>query len=349
MIKKIKLINFRNFEEKILEFSEGKNFIIWKNGQWKTNILESISVLWNNSLLGLHYENLTKKDTDFFYIEYENNLSEKIGLSFDKKNNKKKFLLNSKIITKPKFKENTYKSVIFSPIIMNMMYLSPSLRRDFLDKVLISSFPSYEKSLKEYKKILQSRNKVLKNIYEWKSSKDEIYFWNDNFIKIAIDIYKDRFELIEFISKEIDTSKIFFWNKVKKIDFIYKTKVNKGKIKENLDTYLINNFDRDIILKKTNIWPHIDDFDILLDNIPLINFASRGETKSVIIELKLLEISFIEEKTWKKPLLIIDDLLSELDKEHKNELLSRINNYQTFISSIDKIEGNELDDAFHHL
>lgn len=356
MIKKIKLINFRNFEEKIIEFIPWKNFIIWENGKWKTNILESISILWNNSLLGLQYENLTKKNTNFFYVEYENTLSEKISISFDKENNKKKFLMNSKSLTKPKFKENTYKCVIFSPIIMNMMYLSPSLRRDFLDNILISSFPNYEKLLRDYKKVVQSRNRILKNISEWKSSRDEIKFWDDNFIDKAVKIYNFRFQIVNFISYKIQKSTLYFWDKVDEIKFVYKNKItdnhfniNNDDIKKIIKEYLEKNFERDIILRKTNIWPHIDDFDILVDNIPLVNFASRWETKSIIIELKILEIAFIEKNINKKPILIIDDLLSELDDDHKNTLLERINDYQTFITSINKSPKTKLEDKITYL
>jgi DNA replication and repair protein RecF len=96
--------------------------------------------------------------------------------------------------------------------------------------------------------------------------------------------------------------------------------------------------ERDIILQKTQIWPHIDDFEIRVDGINVTHYASRWEIKSIIIYLKLLEWLFIEKKTWKKPIMLIDDLLSELDDLHKNMLLKKIEYYQTFISSIYKIE-----------
>ena len=96
-------------------------------------------------------------------------------------------------------------------------------------------------------------------------------------------------------------------------------------------------------MKKTHIWPHIDDFDIIIDNISLTKFASRWETKSIIIWLKLLEVSFIEKLTWKKPILLIDDLLSEIDEIHKNLLLENIDWNQVVIASINKLsEENNI-------
>ena len=92
--------------------------------------------------------------------------------------------------------------------------------------------------------------------------------------------------------------------------------------------------DRDILSWNTSIWPHIDDFEILVDDLELVKFASRWEVKSIIIWLKLLEIKFVEKYRNKKPILLLDDLISELDEKHKNMIIGSIGWYQTFISSI---------------
>jgi len=339
MIQSIKLVNFRNFIQKDIIFDEKKNFIIWDNWRWKTNILEAISLLWNNSILWLNFDSLINTASEVFFIEITDKNKNKIWISYDKNTGKKKYIINWKSSTKKALKEISYKSVIFSPIIMNMMYLSPSLRRDFIDNILINSYPEYEKHLKEYKSIVKNRNKVLKNINEWKSSKTEITFWDDMFTKKAMIIYKYRFKLINYIKNDINKLLNIFWWKINDISFKYITKVNEENIEKSIKKYLEKNLERDIIIKKTNIWPHIDDFDIIIDEKSIINYASRWEVKSVLLWLKNFEIQFIEEKTQKKPILIIDDLLSELDYEHEELLLKNIDNYQTFISSI-KEENN---------
>lgn len=339
MINSVKLVNFRNFEEKEIFFSENKNFIVGNNWKWKTNILEAISLLWNNSITGVSFENLTNNSSDFFFIEAKNHKGNSIAISYDKKEAKKKYLVNSKVTTKKKFKESTFTCVIFSPIIMNMMYLSPSLRRDFLDNILISSFPEYNKILKEYKQVVKNRNKLLKNINEWKSTKSEINFWNNIFIEKACSVYKYRFNIINYLKENISSYlNIFNW-KIDNISFKYNHKIDENNIRKSIEEYLEKNLDRDIIIKKTHIWPHIDDFDVLVDENSITNFASRWETKSIILWLKKLEVEFIENITWKKPILIIDDLLSELDYEHEKMLLDKLETYQTFITSI-KQEDN---------
>lgn len=342
MIKSLKLRNFRNFKDKKIIFDDNKCFIIWKNGQWKTNILEALSILTNNSIIGIETEKLVLNWENNFFIEYEDELWNNIWMSFDKENKRKTYIINSKKTTKKKFILNTPKSVIFSPIIMNLMYLSPSLRRNFLDNILSNSFLKYDNIIKEYKKILKNRNIILKKIRENKVEKKEINFRDNEFIKQSKLIYNYRFIIIEFLQKYIPKSSEYFLWKINYVSLIYKTKILKEDIEWSMKKYLEKNFERDIILWVTSIWPHIDDFDILVDNINLIDFASRWETKSVILFLKMLEITFIEKITDKKPILLIDDLLSELDDFHKKILINKIEYYQTFITSIelDSIDEN---------
>ncbi|MDD2871061.1 MAG: DNA replication and repair protein RecF [Candidatus Gracilibacteria bacterium] len=342
MITELRLVNFRNFEQLKLNSLEKENFIVGENGRGKTNILESISLLSNNSITGLSFDELVKKGEDYFFVEYLSDNGNKVSFSYTKEKKKKQYMLNNKKITKKKFNQVTNKCVIFSPIIMNMMYLSPSLRRDFLDDLLKSSFEKYEKIMIDYKKIIKHRNKTLKSIADGKCSKDEINFWNEKFVEVAVLMYKYRFKIVNFLKSSIENTKEFFSGKIENIEFVYKTKVSEENAGQDIKDYLIKNMDRDIILGRTAIGPHVDDFDILVDGNQLSHFASRGETKSMILWLKLLEGIFIEKMTEKRPILLIDDLLSELDDSHKNMLLKKIEYYQTFISSISLTEDKNI-------
>ncbi len=340
MIKKLKLKNFRNFENSEFLFWKQKNFIIWENWKGKTNILEALSLLSSQSLNNINFNDLVGFFSDTFFIEAEKYNWDIISISYNKTDWKKIYNFNKKKTLKSKIKSKINKTVIFTPITMNMMYLSPSLRRDFLDQILLNTFDLYSKVLKEYKNILKSRNKTLKAINEWKININELDFWDKKFIYICEIVYNYRLWLKKFFEENIFEIKKFFGNKIEKVEFIYKTKI-KNNIKEDIKNYLIQNRQRDIILSKTNIWPHIDDFDILIDWKSIINFASRWETKSSIIELKFLEINFIEMHTKQKPILLIDDLLSEIDENHKNMILNELKWYQIFITSIRNQYENE--------
>lgn len=334
MITQLKLINFRNFCNKTISDLWEKNFIIGENGRWKTNILEALSILGNNSITKLNLENLVKLWENYFFIEIHDTHHWILSFSYEKDTKKRKFIINWKTVTGKKFFETSYKCISFSPIFMNLMYLSPSLRRDFLDEILSNSFWEYAHKYKEYKNILKHRNKVLQNIHEGKSQQHELSFWNEKFIESALEIYKYRYKVITFFQSSLANCLEYFNGKINKIEIHYLSKVSKDNSYQDILTYLEKNIQRDIILWKTPIGPHVDDFQIQVDGISLIQYASRWEVKSIIIWLKLLETVFIEKMTNKKPILLIDDLLSELDEHHKNMLLEKIKYYQVFISSI---------------
>jgi len=229
MLKKLKLKNFRNFSDEEFFFSENLNAIIWENWKWKTNILESIALFSGINFGKIEFDNLVKKDENIFFIETELNSGESISISYDKETKKKKYFINKKASSKKKTIETFNKTVSFSPIVMNIMYLSPSLRRDFLDEILSKTFENYRILLSEYKKILISRNKLLKNIRENKSGKSEIGFWDNKFALKASHIYNYRFWIIKFLKENTQDFTNYFEGKITKFDFKYKTKININK------------------------------------------------------------------------------------------------------------------------
>ncbi len=349
MFKSLKLKNFRNFENKEFFFAENKNFILWNNWVWKTNILEAISLIYQRNILNKEISNLIKDKEIFSYIEIEKDTWDRFGISLDKESNSKKLLINWKKTTKKKFNELLEKVIIFKPLDMNMMYLSPSYRRDFLDDILSNSFEWYDKINKDYKNIVRNRNKLLKNIREWKCTKSEIVFWDKALINKSKEIYDYRMRLNSYFVSKIIILKELLWLKIDTLHFNYITKVDLNNIETSIENYLTKNLDRDIIIWNTHIWPHIDDFQITLDWFPLINFASRGETKSVILWLKIIESQFIEENTNKETIFLIDDLFSELDETHKKLLLSEISDKQVIITSIKDIFNNNIWDFIINL
>lgn len=334
MIRSLKLRNFRNFWNKDIFFDSWLNCIYGNNGLWKSNIVEAISLLSLGELFWLDLDSLVKIGNDGFYIEVETNLWEKLSLAYDMATKKRKIAIGWKPITKNKFILATFPSVIFHPLTLNIIYLSPSLRRDYIDSILSQSFESYSGLLKKYKEVLKNRNKLLQSIQEGKSKKDEIYFWDERFISLAVKIYEMRDEYSHFISEEISKYRFFLWDKIETITFFYKTKIDTPERGDFMRVYLEKNRERDIILGVTHIGPHVDDFDILIDGKSITHFASRGETKTVVLWLKILEARFIESKKWKKPVIIIDDFLSELDDIHKKYVFQTFMDYQVILTSI---------------
>ena len=126
------------------------------------------------------------------------------------------------------------------------------------------------------------------------------------------------------------------------LEFEYITKTDLKNIIWSLKNYLDSNFQRDIILAKTAIWPHVDDFNIKINWIDILSYASRWETKSIIMTLKVIEMDYIKFKTWKTPILLIDDLSSELDEKHANLFLEKTNNYQCIFTSISSLNKENI-------
>lgn len=340
MLNEIKLKNFRSFDEKTISFQDGINFIVWENWKWKSNILEAISIVTNGeSMNSIPFENMVKKDSkeNLFFLQgefFSVGIPVSVTIWYDKITNKKKFFINKKAVSRARIIDDSNPAIIFSPMVMNMMYMDPKWRRQFIDSIIWKVYPNYKSTYRKYEEVVRNRNKVLKNIKEWNSNKYEINFWNEQFLKLSEEIYEYRIEINSFIEKNITKYSQYFLWKIWKISYKYITKVDFGDIKNSLLNYLEENLDRDIILCRTPIWPHVDDFDIEIDWVSLINFASRWEVKSVVLSLKFMELDFIKMKTHKKPILIIDDLLSELDEKHIDLLINEIKNYQSIISNI---------------
>lgn len=254
-------------------------------------------------------------------------------------------MIGDKSTTKQKLKDFYPHVVSFHPLAMNMMYLGPSQRREFLDEALSQSFPTYKAALLKYKKIINSRNRVLKNISENKSEISELSFWDDSYIAGSVYIYEHRKKISDFFSENAQSlEKYFFW-KVEKIEFQYITKTDIKNTEKYLRKYIKENREKEILLRKTLRGAHLDDFDILVDDISLIHFASRGEVKSTILWLKFLESKFIETHSDKdKILFLIDDLLSELDEKHRDLLWQHVGSRQSIVSAIDDfpVEGNKI-------
>ena len=344
MLQKLRIINFRSIETMDLYFEKINN-IIWNNGAWKTNILQAILCLFqSNHSLGS--QEILKNGTNHIFIEWvftqNDGLENKLTFSYDAQNDKKLVLLNGKKVTKKVLHENILHISYFSPISMNLFYLGPKYRRDFLDDILKSTFWEYDTLLKNYEKILKHRNKILKNIAEEKSKIDEIYFWNNEFIKSAVTIYEYRKQINQFLKENIKSNSDVFQHNFANIEYIYTSKVDMNRIGESIKEYLEKNLQRDIILGKTHIWPHIDDFDIRINEKSLVDFASRWEIKSIIINLKLQEINFIHSITKKLPIVLIDDLSSELDSEHSKLVLEKLWHLQIIFTSILALNSEEI-------
>lgn len=340
MIQSICIQHFRNFEKREANFSPWLSVIYGDNWKWKSSLLEAIHHLTNKSD---KWEYSVKKWKESFFIRWTSQDSQQ-SISYDLSKKKKIYFINNKRVSAVKFFENSLKSCSFSPETMNMFLLGPAKRREYLNQILSNSFSWYQTILKHYHKILKSRNAILGAIYEKKTQESELDYWDSVFISAATEVYRYRYILIQFLESYCKNFDTLLLKKVNQVQFHYITKVDFSNLGKSIQNYLEKNRSRDLIIQKTHIGPHLDDFNISLDHVPLESFASRGETKSIIIGLKIAEAKFIEEKTLKKPLFLIDDFKSELDDSHASLLLELLSEHQVILTNIQSLD---IPGAYH--
>ena len=354
-VKKLRLVNFRNFNDLLVQFYPSLNIFIGDNAQGKTNIIESIYVL----LRGTSYR--TKNDQDI--INWNKNESyilgevqkkeEKFNINILFKTNNDKFSLSdSKRIQKlikvnKNFKKTTwlaknFNSVIFTPEDLQIVKSSPFYRRKFLDEVIISLEPIYYRHLKDYYHILFQRNKLLKGGKNKKEIIKQLVFWDDKITELGTLIIWYRVKYLQKLNQKIKFFHQIMTENKEPLKLTYQSNVlssytnNKEEIKETIENKLKNVIERDFNLKITTIGPHRDDYFIMNNQVNLGTYGSQGQQRTAVLSLKLAELELLKEKIEIYPPLLLDDVMSELDLKRKIFLIQLIKDraIQTFITSI---------------
>jgi DNA replication and repair protein recF len=342
-IKKIKLINFRNLDKVELNFINKINIIIGGNGAGKTNILEAIYL---NSLTKSFRANndaeLIKFDKEFLTIMTtikDDSYNENVLYNIDKLS--KKIYLNSSKVTKLSEYIGKYPVVISTPEDVLMIKTSPSTRRDVLNISICQFNKEYFKTLNEYNKLLKLRNDYLKRILI-NSISDIKYFdiLTNKLIEKAVYIYIERNNYINLINKYLpDIFEHICLNPnliIKYSPNIDLNNYNEETLKNILYKKYKKDFNKEISLGMTITGPHRDDFSFILGDKDMKLYSSEGQKKMAVISFKLAEMMLFQKTDDKKPIILLDDLFSELDINNKNRLVKFIpDDLQVVITSND--------------
>jgi DNA replication and repair protein RecF len=325
-IKNIKLSNFRKFNE--IEIPINKDIVILygDNAQGKSTILEAIVLITNGSspwASSDEYISFEQED-DKRYTRIEISIDEKT-FSFFKNNGKRVFQIDSQKTTPKKFFEKTA-STIFNPEQIEILMISPSKRRDFLDETICLINYDYLDTLRTFRKTLRQRNaylkKLSKDFYERGTiarNDTQLNFWTDKFINLSKEIQGKRIELCnEITSKDI------------KIEYIKSN--GQTPLEEKIET----SKKRDIATGYTNIGPHRDDWN-LINGKDIKKFGSRGEKRLSIGQLLFSKQELVAKKLGFYPILLLDDISSELDKKNTKKVFDKefLSKQQTFITTLD--------------
>lgn len=332
----LKLLNFRNYEKLELQFNPYKNIIIGKNGMGKTNIVEAIYVLaLTKSFRGSKEDVIIRYNSDLARVEGTVLAKYKDKYKVIIKPNDKKVKINNTNIDRISDYLSKINIVLFTSEDLKLIKDTPNTRRKLINIELSQFSNDYLKILTLYNKVLKQRNAYLKTLYvNGNASRDYLDILTNQLIDIGIKINKYRSDFINSISKYIDDNYLKIAKK-SGLKLVYKSDYN-NKPKEDLIKIYKKELNRDIVLGKTNIGIHRDDYDLYLNDKNLKDYGSEGEQKNAIISLKLAEINIFKEEKQINPILILDDLFSELDQQKINNILKFISeDIQTFITTTD--------------
>lgn len=335
-IKQIGLENFRNYQKTQVEFHKNINIITGNNGQGKTNLIEGLYIM----SLGKSFR--TNKDIEMIgfgkefcsvksvFMKDENELKVEIIITNEGKIIK---IDDYKIKRNIEILENVY-VVVFSPDDLKIVKDEPEKRRRFIDRELCQIKPVYYKNLARYKKILLQRNHLLKqeNIKE-----DLLLVWNEELASYGSKVIMERKRFIDklnSISKEISKS---ITNNKEAMELSYESNVECKESYEEQKSYYLEklnkSYKKDIYRRTTTVGPHKDDLKISLEGVDIRSFGSQGQQRTAALSLKLAEIKLIQEETREDPILLLDDVLSELDSQRQKFLINSLEKVQVFITT----------------
>lgn len=331
IIKRLELADYRNYATLDLEFDKGTNILYGDNAQGKTNILEAIYMA---ATTKSHKGSKDKEMIGFGKEEaHIRTYLEKggVGTRVDmhlRKAGSKGIAIDGQKIKKAAELLGLCNVVFFSPEDLSIIKNGPAERRRFVDMELCQLDSFYLYNLNHYNKIVNQRNKLLKDMYMNPELKDTLAIWDS--------------QLVSFGSKIVERRKLFV-DQLNEIIYEIHKKLSGGKEEliisyepdvaiEEFEKSLRYNQDRDIRMKQTSIGPHRDDFAFLNKDVDIRKYGSQGQQRTAALSLKLSEIELVKKIAKDTPILLLDDVLSELDSNRQNYLLNSIGDIQTIIT-----------------
>lgn len=332
-IKQLQIKGFRNLQPLTLDLTQENpvHAFIGANGQGKTNILEAIYVCClSKSFRGRGALDLVGFEQDFSTVQCETEEG-KLEVVITARPSQKVLKING-VKKKASDFVGHLKAVFFSPDDLAYMAYAPKLRRRYLDVVLSQLEPEYLEQLMVYQDAVKQRNSLLKMIKEHQANRDELPFWDEKCAELGSRITSHRGSIVEKLEELVE----YHYRAISKTEAVlkinYKSEVRGCKKAELLEMYR-KEYTRDIVTGQTHLGPHRDDLEFLLDGHDMAQFSSRGEWRSLVLGLKFAEIDLIKERTGESPVLLLDDVFSELDADRQKYLFEAIGESQTFVTT----------------
>ncbi|MBQ0125069.1 MAG: DNA replication/repair protein RecF [Clostridiales bacterium] len=346
--------NFRNIEKFSFDFDERINIIFGNNAQGKTNVIEGIYIFaGGKSFRHAKDADLRKFGSDFTNISVSFETAElEYKMAMRLSDRRKELYRNDVKIKKLSEFIGTFKSVLFCPAHLSIVQAEPSVRRGFIDSALSQLKPKYLSALIEYQKLLEEKNALLKSYEDKPEGFDMMYdVISEKMAMLGGYITAVRADYLKRLFVFVNSLMLDMTNEKEKMDYVYKTSISGDDLlseNENTKKYieLIEKYrEKEKIVGSSLYGCHRDDFDILLNSKDAKIFASQGQQRSIALAIKLSEGEISKEESDEYPVFLFDDVLSELDRDRKNYVLSRLENRQVIITSCDEMDFCDIKNA----
>ena len=330
-IKSLELKNYRNYESLCINISPGTNILYGDNAQGKTNILEALY------LAGTTKSHRGSKDREIIQFDREeahirmmverNGSTHKIDMHL-KKNKSKGIAIDGVPIRKASELFGIVNIVFFSPEDLNIIKNGPAERRRFLDSEICQFSRLYMIELANYNKVVAQRNKLLKEISFSGRMADTLEIWDEQMVRYGTSIISERKKFISRLNDILSEIHQNLTGGKEQILITYEPNVSEEAFSEELKA----GRERDLRFGQSYTGPHRDDFCVRVNDIDIRKYGSQGQQRTAALSLKLAEIRLVEEEIHDTPVLLLDDVLSELDGSRQNYLLQSIHSIQTLIT-----------------
>lgn len=335
VIKKLTLHNFRNYEDETFEFSEGLNVLLGKNAQGKTNCAEAVFYLCTGSSLRIRHDRQLIRHGEsgaFLRAEAESRYGA-LTLEADIYENKRELRLNGVKVSRAVDFLGNLNSVFFSPGELRLIQDGPDERRRFLNLSISQTSKEYASALLRYNRILDQRNNLLKE-RDVSLVLETLPVWDEQLARYAAVIVRRRKQFLALLSPLAEEAHAFLTDGAEQLSLGFDETYpdDEGEIAEKLLRGLSNSYERDLRLGFTTVGPHRDDVKIVIGGADARGYASQGQTRTAALALKLAEVEIFKQLAGEAPVLILDDVMSELDLSRRKKLLQKASRLQCILT-----------------
>lgn len=333
MIANLRLQHFRSYADAAFEFSPEVNIIVGPNASGKTNLLEAVLVLSQGTSYRGRDSELIEFEQPWARLDARTMAGEERTVKLlNEPQPSKSYELGGKPYKRLSL-QHTVPTVLFEPNHLRLLHGSPNGRRDYLDDLLEHTTATYAATRRNYQRILSQRNALLKRTK--RPTSQELFVWNLRLSEFGAHVARERAALVEQINQQLTRRYRELSGMKNQVEIVYHPKFPLGSYETKMISKLEADLSLDVARGFTGAGPHRDDFHILIDGHDAAEAASRGETRTVVLALKVTELELVEQARDSRPILLLDDVFSELDGARRHALTDHLRSYQTFITTTD--------------